>query len=383
MAKRREHSGEFGELLCSSAMRSRALAWLLCALVLTACGSSQSGSEDAGETTAASSSMGTETSTGGDEEPGDCGTVTLTPEYTPPVVMYVVDTSSSMLAPWDHDGDPNTPNKTRWASARELVEQTADVIAPNSEHGLLAVLGLQRFPSADANACGVADAPEVPLGQQDATALLAAFPEPDELVAATPAAAGYANALAHVVVDTHEGSQKYMLLLTDGRENCDASEQLLALVADALVHDIYTFVIAIDEAADPALEQGPDAVPGFDPRPNLEALAQAGGTGSYYSASDPDAILQALQGPDEILECVIDLSQTPQGPPAPEQIELVTWTIDGFPIPYVEPEACDSQDGWTWLESGVVMTFCGQPCELMKHGIGALIEGRYGCPTER
>lgn len=368
-------------LLRSTAMRLGALAGLLGVLTVSACGSSASGSERAGETTAASSTAGTETSTGGDEEPMDCGGVTIQSEYVPPVVMYVVDTSSSMNTPWDHDGDPNTPTRSRWASARELVELTAGVIGHHPEYGHLGVLGLQRFPSADANACGVADTPEVPLSQQDATALLAALPEPDaELVAATPAVAGYASALVPVLADPHP--VKYMMLLTDGRENCGSIEQLQSLVADAFAVGIYTLVIAIDEAADPALEQGPDGVPGFDPRPLLDAIAQAGGTGSYYSASDPDAILSALQSRAEILDCVVDLSTAPQGPPKPGQIELITWTIDGEPIPYVEPEACDSQDGWTWWETGLIMTFCAQPCEAMKHS-GTLIEGHYGCPTER
>jgi len=76
----------------------------------------------------------------------------------------------------------------------------------------------------------------------------------------------------------------------------------------------------------------------------------------------------------------IDISQTDVGPPTPEQLPLLTWTVDGEPIPYVEPQACDSQDGWTWLEHGIVVSLCGQPCELMKSMVGVTVEGRYGCP---
>lgn len=378
-------------------MRIGTSAGLLCSLGLVACSSSQqSGSEDAGETTAASSSDGSELSSSSEsdlesstdegDEPTDCGGVTLQGEYIPPVVMYVVDTSSSMLALWDHDSDPNTPAQTRWASARELVESTAAVIGHHPEYGHLGVLGLQRFPSADANACAVAEAPEVALAQQDATALLAAVPEPNvELVALSPAAAAYASAFAHTLADPSRGVVRVMILLTDGRTNCGESLELVALIQDARDEAIPTFVIAIDEAADPALEVGPDGVPDFDPRPAMQGWALAGGTGGYYSASDPDAILQALQGPDDSPTCVIDLSRTVDGPPAPEQVEHVTWTIDGEPIPYVEPAACEDQDGWTWLVSddldpGVIMTFCGQACEAMKSG--ALIEGDYGCPDQ-
>ena len=386
-------------------MRLAALAGLLCALGSAACGSSQqSGGDDAGETTAASGSEGAESSTGGGDEPMDCGGITITPEYIPPIVMYVVDTSSSMRASWDHDGDPNTPEQSRWASARELVALTAATIGheDHPEHGHLGVLGLQRFPSADAcpsctdaSACVIAAAPEVALAQQDHTALLAALPEPNaELPGASPAAAAYASALEHVLANSEEDRARYVILLTDGHTNCSADleppdslaaydEDLHASIETAFFdHSVYTMVIAIDEAADP-LESGPDTIPNFDPRPALTALGQAGGVASgYYSASEPDEILQALAGPGEILDCTIDLSWGPEGPPTAEQVDLVTWTIDGEPVPYLEPETCATEDGWTWLEPGQVVTFCGAACDAMKTS-GTTIEGTYGCPTER
>lgn len=395
------------------AMRSIARAWTVCVVAVLGCGTTQTGGEGAGETTAMSSSVGSDSTTGESEgegeEPMDCGTVTLTLFYTPPVVMYVVDTSASMLTLWDHDGDPQTPPQSRWATARELVGLTASLIdSPFGDP----VVGLQRFPSADAcpsctdaSACSVAAAPEVALAQQDGAALLAALPGPNptpvELPGASPAAAAYAHALVELVLAPHE-SWKYVFLLTDGRTNCGDDlqppanlgvhdEDLLELVETALFeHDIRTLVIAIDETADPELETGVDRIPGFDPRPALHELGLAGGLApfqsefAYFSASDPDRIALLLDSHEDTPTCVIDLSQTEAGPPTAEQIPLVTWTIDGEPIPYVEPDACESADGWTWLVAnglppGVVMTFCGQPCEVMKMG-GVTIEGRYGCP---
>jgi hypothetical protein len=401
-------------LLWSASMRIVTWSFTVWALALLGCSAEQSSSEDAGETTAASSTVG-ESSTIGDgdepEQPKDCGTVTITPTYTPPVVMYVVDTSSSMLTLWDHDDDPQTPEQSRWASARALVELTFELLDRPWAHP---VVGLQRFPSvdacpsatsmspscADASACVVAPNPEVALAQQGATALLAALPgsnpAPIDLPGASPAAAAYASAVAQLVAGPYNEQFKTILLLTDGRSNCGADleapaslavhdEGLLALVEAALEHNISTVVIAVDEAADPELELGSDRIPGFDPRPSLTAIGLAGGrppsfnTG-YYSASDPEAIAKALEGPADTPTCTIDLSQTDVGPPTPEQIPLVSWTINGEPIPYVEPQDCASQDGWTWLEPGIAVSFCGQACEAMKSLAGNTFEGRYGCP---
>ncbi|NJK32783.1 MAG: hypothetical protein HC927_10445, partial [Deltaproteobacteria bacterium] len=95
-------------------------------------------------------------STTTDSEP-DCGGFSLDPEYVPPVVMLVVDTSSSMaLESWDADGDPQTPDVTRWSSARANVEALV------GEFGEGPLVGIQRFPSepacpdavcSDADAC--------------------------------------------------------------------------------------------------------------------------------------------------------------------------------------------------------------------------------------
>jgi hypothetical protein len=388
------------------------------ALALLGCGSSQTGSEDAGETTVASGSSDSESTTQAAEETGepmDCGSVTLQATYVPPIVMFVVDTSASMLAQWDHDGDPNTPTQSRWASARELIGLISETLVHHPQYGHLPVLGVQRFPSADAcpsatpmmpscadaSACAVAMAPEVSLAQQDAVPLLAALPgpspEPLEFPGGSPAAAAYASAVAHIVDAPFEETWSYVVLLTDGRTNCGADleapdnfavydSSLHSLVEDALAeHNIQTIVVAIDEAADPALETGLDQIPGYDPRPALNELAQAGGLAAgYFSASDLEQIAMALEGPDESPICYIELVYTQAGLPTPEQIPLVTWTINGEPVPYVEPDACATQNGWTWivgddLPPGEIVTFCGQACEAMKTS-GALIEGEYGCP---
>src|SRR5690606_18532481 len=131
-------------------------------------------SDVGGETSASSSSSGELSSAStdtGDVPEQDCGTVVIVNEHFEPVLMFVVDSSPSMLASWDHDGDPNTPAQTRWATAHQVIEDIGEVA---SRHALV---GLQRFPAADAcpsatpqdptctdaSACTVASAPELGL----------------------------------------------------------------------------------------------------------------------------------------------------------------------------------------------------------------------------
>jgi hypothetical protein len=48
-------------------------------------------------------------------------------------------------------------------------------------------------------------------------------------------------------------------------------------------------------------------------------------------------------------------------------------------IPLLPPEACELLDGWTWIEEGLTLQFCGSYCDAMRTGDPQL-EGTYGCP---
>src|SRR5690606_14516593 len=117
----------------------------------------------------------------GDDEP-DCGSVSITPEYTPPNVMLVVDASGSMISnSWDHDLDPNTPDETRWKTLYGVVETLMNQFGPAMN------AGIKRFPSESAcdpnpcyneTACVVEPDPEVGVGPDNGGAILAAIPGP-------------------------------------------------------------------------------------------------------------------------------------------------------------------------------------------------------------
>lgn len=366
-------------------------------------------SQAGGDTSTSSGGESTSTSTDGSDVPEqDCGTVVIETEYFEPILMFVVDSSPSMLASWDHDGDPNTAAQTRWATAHQVLEAIGEVASR------YALVGLQRFPAAaacpsatpqdptctDASACTVASAPELGLISDGFAQLSSVIPSVDaaaiEFAGGSPAAAAYASALAEVLADPHD-DYRAIILLTDGHINCGAGQppdgdatyddSLRELIESAwLEHDVRTFVIAIDERADPSLALGPDAMPGFDPRPALHELGVAGGGDmqpAYLRADDP-YLARNFETEDGVLSCVIDLGQTAQGAPTPEQVPLVSWMMNGEPVPYVERELCDSESGWTWIVDddtavGETALFCGQACELFKQD-GTVTIATYGCP---
>src|SRR5690606_22407954 len=147
---------------------------------------------------------------------------------------------------------------------------------------------------------------------------------------------------------------------------------------------IETYVVGI-EIVDAVLGAGTDGVPHANPYQRLNELALAGGVPKdmglgaeqFYNSTTQDELLGALDNIlDQITECVVDLSATEQGLPSREQIPHVEFTADGQTVPYVAD--CENANGWTWIEQGSTVSFCGSYCSGFKAG-GATFEGLYGC----
>ncbi|MFO7563430.1 MAG: VWA domain-containing protein [Enhygromyxa sp.] len=340
----------------------------------------------------------------GDGDGPDCGSVSISPEYVPPNVMLVVDASGSMKSNlWDHDLDINTPDETRWATLYRVVESVMD------EFGASMSAGIKRFPSEEAcpnpaacyntDACIVTPDPEVGVALNNGAAILAAIPGPDgeSIIGGTPATKGINSAATHLADQSLE-IPRYILFITDGAANCTPGsttaaeaietydETLEPTVAAALTDDgITTFVVGID-IENALIGVGPDGNPEANPFERLNDIALAGGAPKnggadaekFFNSTNQDELLSALgEIMEDITDCVIDLSQTEEGVPDPVQIPYVSFTVDGEEVPYVED--CENEDGWTWLEHGVVVTFCGSYCDGFKGG-GVVFDGTYGCP---
>ncbi len=362
-------------------------------------------------TTFDSSTTADETADTSTDTDPNCGEVSIVPTYIPPNVMMVVDASGSMVNnSWDHDNDGGTPDVTRWNTLHGVVDTVMDNFGPAMN------AGIQRFPSADAcpnatpqssqcyniDSCTTGTSPEVDVSLDNGAAILAAIPGPDAdnvaIVGGTPATKGMSSALDHLLAQPDE-IPRYALLITDGAANCNTDlpfpdyieqydETLPTTVEAAFTDDgVTTFVVGID-IADQLQGVGQDGSPEANPYERLNDVALAGGAPKnggmdpekFFNTTNQQELLDAIQGIlGEVTDCTIDLTMTEEGPPQPNQIPYVKFFVGDPPVEVPKVEDCESEDGWTWIEEGLIMTFCGSYCEDFKNGTTSF-DGEYGCP---
>lgn len=325
-----------------------------------------------------------------------CDEVWIVPEYVPPNLLLLVDTSSSMvLETWDDDGDPLTPEVTRWSSARRFVKRIVD------EFDATMNLGVLRFPSADAcpdasvesancsnaDACLVDLAPEVAVGPGQGPAIFASLPgssaDAIEIAGGTPTSAAFTHAREHLSTMA-ETSFSAIVLITDGAANCgeglslpesfETYDAMLAtVVGDAYQLDqIPTYVVGIDVAMGLGVA-GVDS-PVIDAFEAINEVALAGGMPQqqgmelqkFYDPSDPQALFDVIPPFRDDSDCTVDLSQTEAGLPTPEEIDGMAVAVDGISVSRVDD--CATEWGWTWIVEGEVLSFCGYYCEEVKTG---------------
>jgi hypothetical protein len=190
---------------------------------------------------------------------------------------------------------------------------------------------------------------------------------------------------------------RYILLVADGAANCNTDlpfpdyiefydETLPTTVEQAFMDGITTFVVGID-IINMLVGSGSDGAPEANPYERLNDVALAGGAPKnegmddekFFNATNQGELLLALeQILGEVTDCTIDLTQADGGPPDPIQIPYVSFTSDGQPVPGPVDD-CETEDGWAWVEVGLIMTFCGTYCDDFKNGT-ASFDGTYGCP---
>ncbi len=353
-------------------------------------------SESATVPTTGSESDGTTENTTFD--PNDCGEAVVDIPIVTPSVMLVLDKSGSMVtAPnglWDHDANPDTPDVTRWNSLYSVVDFIVNSF--NNSMNLGAVL----FPSKAAQssyteaACLVGDTPEVPVGQMNAAAILAAIPGPNEvsgIKGGTPATRGMLVALEDL--EAVQGDQpKFVILVTDGAANCSPSAveneelfevydaELATTVAGAFAMGIPTYVvgIAITNVTSGATQDGnPDNTNTFD---ELNTLAEIGGVPregevKFYDTQDENELKAALEAISmQILSCTIELNPVPKYP------DYVEVEVAGVEYGTTQVTDCATESGWQFTdESMTAIELCGQACADFQ--LSGSLDAQYRCPN--
>ncbi len=339
------------------------------------------------DTTAASTSTSTSTTTdtrpttsAATDEPTPTTAGPVCEDYTTRIliplvaaqIMLVLDNSPAMLDPWDHDGDPQTPEQPRWASVRAALL----AVLP-AQNDLTLDLGLASFPTADAEdsddaaACRVTPALIVPTSDTPPADVLAALPPanppPGSFVGGAPIRQAIVEALPQIAEPP--GSPRAIFVLANSAPNCDpnAPDLLEALdsgavdaAASAAAAGVRVFVFGIGASTTPNPPQAdhrPDTV-----TVDLELAALAGaGQGFYVNVASEAALISQLASMFEVegSTCIIAVDPAP----APDQA-VAGVRVDGDEVPRIKD--CAAESGWHPLDGGTSIELCGAACTQFK-----------------
>ena len=297
----------------------------------------------------------------------NCGLTTANLIRQPADLLLVLDKTGSMTSSIDSTTDCLTP--AAYPDAGQSCQQRWTTMVS----GLDVVLsgasgevnwGLQLFNSD--GACGVAAAPEVPIGPGSAAAIQAI------IAAVTPngstptrTAVNAAVTYLQTLTDTNG---KYILLATDGEPNCLAT----AGGGGSGTSDVAGTVAAITVAAAAGIKV---YVVGVGPETgNLDNFAVAGGTGHYYpvlSPQDLNAALATIVG--TVASCTFSLGKAP---PDPRNVVIQFNGDKGLRAPHDTTHA----NGWDYTSStDTTVQLYGSWCDKVTNGTYTSAEVLMGC----
>ncbi len=325
-----------------------------------------------------------------DTGPREAGMVGCNPQSfeleqaPPPEVFLVVDRSGSMLF------DSNTPGMNRW---EELLGATSLVLERFESQ---IQFGLLMYPSTD-NEC-VAPGHQVQVGLYNRIEIETHlnFTTPN---GGTPTAAALRNAAHSLEWLGDTGSEKFVILLTDGGPNCNyflEAQPCTCLLTDQewcctakeydqecyfgyyCLDDIQTISVIESLHGDSAIDTfviGLDGTEEFAELLNL--MADAGGRPlpgetRYFDATNQTVLIEAMEEiAGQMISCVIELDEAPAAP------HLVHIYIDGQEVPRNHIEGWEYTDGtFTAIE------LHGSYCEMLKDGENHDLTATFACEVD-
>jgi len=102
---------------------------------------------------------------------------------------------------------------------------------------------------------------------------------------------------------------------------------------------------------------------------NLDNFAQAGGTGSYYPATSPEALTDAFAS---ISKLVGTCTFTSAAPPPDEKNVAVYLNKNLVPK--------DDDSGWSFGSDSQTITLHGSACDEAMSASGSSVQILFGCP---
>ncbi len=335
-----------------------------------------------GTTGTGASGVGLNSGAGGDVgmTGGSCGQTNVPIEAVPPDVLIIQDKSGSMAD--DDSGSSCGRNCTQGSKWTQMVTAVSGVVMSTDSQ---INWGLKFF--SDDNVCGASKAPQVGVGSSTGTQIASTLQmtNPNGNTPTRDAVTTGASYLAGV----KDNNPKYILLATDGLPNCPAgcadmggqasdmctrtdnpSEDVAATqaIADALTkYKIKTFVIGVGNVSAAQNTLNNFAMAG--------GLAQSGASTSYYAATDPQALenaLNALVG--AVFSCTVSLSGAPSG--------FTNVAVSATDTSMNNKNVAISQDGtngWSYDANKQNILLNGDSCSKLKNGTYTNLNFIYAC----
>jgi hypothetical protein len=288
-----------------------------------------------------------------------CGN-TITIDTTPvqPDILILLDRSESMNWALGSDTDCSSGSASCTARSTAVISGLNTVVTANPKINW----GLALFPAPNASTCTVSGTPQVGISANSASAIktqLAAF----STSSSTPTTAIIDAATAYLK-KLNDGRSKAILLATDGLPTCGGgsswgTDDLAGAISAASAAKKAGFPVYV-------VGMGPDVS-------NLNSLAQAGGTGSYYPATSTTVLDTALKS----IAKAASLTCTFKANTIPADKDLATIYIDNKLV------AKDDSNGWMFdptdsTYSTIVLT--GTYCQTMLAGTTSQVQIVFGCP---
>ncbi len=282
-----------------------------------------------------------------------CGGVLLGAVTIAPNVLIAIDRSDSMNQAIGQ-GQPS-----KWTVAKNTIDSLVTTYSNRIR------FGLELWPGTNlsCSAGGTCNAGKVfvDVGPGTATMVQDTLTMASTCSFMTPIAATL-NALVTYAGLGDASRSNYVLLVTDGEENCNGDPGAAATALRGRTPEVKTFVI------------------GFGGQVNatqLNDLATKGGTArtgttKYYQADDAAGLESAFNTiVGSVVSCSFTLSQQPD---SPDRLYIYFGTTQ---IPRDTSHAM----GWDYDPTSMALTFYGVTCDEIKAGTAGALVVSYGCPV--
>jgi hypothetical protein len=306
-----------------------------------------------------------------------CGQMNVGVMAIPPDILIVQDKSGSMA---NDDNDKGCSGGCGSNSKWSQVSAALTTVVTSTDQSIN--WGLKFF--SDDGTCGGSAAPVVPVGAGNGSAVSTAISKTSP-AGNTPTRDAITTGAAYLAMLT-DTNPKYLLLATDGLPNCpvgcagmtgrlpssctntdNPSEDMAAemAVSAAGAQGFKTFVIGIGNVSTATATLNQLATNGGVP--------QTGAATSYYAATDPTALENALSAIiGQVASCTISLSTAPTG------FTNVAISADSASGTVEIPQ--DATNGWSYGPNMQSVNLNGTSCDNLKNGTYSNFQFYYACP---